>query len=195
MYISIFIRGKEIHISTTEFEKVYSVEENRHLADRSPVFLKDAIMNNADKNIEGIIYSSWPHTFTTSRIITSIVKGMVICDNNIEITGVSSFLVYLALISANTHGGDGIISIPTMRGDYFTCEYHDNKLDEMKISSIHDLENTSLPIYYETDFIFKGQNLASIQKQILNSTISHVNLTYISDKLDIHYSYTPIYKY
>ena len=193
MTISLFIRNKEFQVSTEGFNDIYKVNESRELADNIPVFLKDFISKIAISNIEKVIYSAGPASFTTIRIINSVLKGLLVSYPNVKFVGVSNFLTYMAISSKIS--ADGIIAIPTMRGDYFTCEYSNKKILTTGLLDTQSIEKYKTSIFFDNDNIYDDINLSKLQKSILNSDFNIENSNYIKNSLEIDYGFTPEYKY
>lgn len=188
MILSIFIRGKEFYVYTnTGISQIFTVSESRYLADNVVSFLASVLKND---KLKKVIYSAGPGSFTTVRIINSILKGLYISDSSIEFIGVSNFLTYLSVVSKISN--EGTIAIPTMRGDYFTCTYNEQILREQNIQNINEYSSN---IYEDNNKVFENVNLAKIQNDILNSEFSPLNKKYIYSKIEINYGFTPEYKH
>ncbi|MDR3030995.1 MAG: hypothetical protein LBU35_01255 [Holosporales bacterium] len=191
MILSFFLRLKECHIYTNTFSKIYKITETREVADNILCFIQEAIENNENRDIEKLIFSSGPGSFTSVRIVNSIAKGLYIVNKATKFISVSSFLTYLYSLST----GEGLIAIPTMRGDFFVAEYYDNILKEFEILSIEDIGKYRKNTIFEFDEAFNSQNLARNQFKVLSSELAVKNKSLVSDLLHVSYGFTPEYKH
>ena len=191
--LSLFLRGKECHISIDSFSNVYEVLETREVADNFVYFLSNAMNSCKKSEIKEVVFASGPASFTSVRIINSIVKGLYISDKKIKFVGVSSFLSYLYI--ARNISKAGILAVPTMRGDFFISEYNDSRLSETRIKNLDELNKHEAPIFFDNDSIFNETNMAVVQIQLLDSDIPAKNKSYISDSLDPEYGFTPSFKF
>ena len=187
MKLSLFIRNKEFHISCGDFAHIYKVTESREMADNIPLFLKDALDSVNFEQCDEIIYSSGPASFTTARIMNSLIKGLAISRPDLKFTGISNFLTYLHIASQTL--SDGILAIPTMRGDYFTVVFKNGELGDLELFNEFDSD-----VILDTDKKFDNVNLAYIQMNIVNIKIVKINDKYIQSTLDINYGFTPKYR-
>jgi tRNA A37 threonylcarbamoyladenosine modification protein TsaB len=193
MILSIFIHSKELHVASREFANVYTVSESRELADMVVPFLGKFLSNHKNHEIKSVIYSIGPGSFTTVRIINSIVRGLRVTVPSCNFVGISNFLTYLSVFSLrSTHG---IIAIPTMRGDYFTTEYLDCILQSQQILNIENINLYTGDKYYVDNYDFKEINLAQNQEQVLSSGLEKKNTTYIKRLLSVDYGFTPQYNH
>lgn len=183
--ISLFIRNKEFHVYNKNFLNIYSVPESRQLSDFIPMFLKDFLARVP--KFDEVIYSSGPGSFTTVRIMNALLKGLFISNPSLKFTGISNFLTYFkaAPLPPTT------IAIPTMRGDYFTCNFKNDKIINSQISTLSDPTKFCI----DSSPFFDNINLASVQYSILNTELSNQNSNYITNFLQINYGFTPEYKY
>lgn len=190
MNISIFLKGKEFHIVCGEIEDIYSESETRNLADNIPLFIDCVISKIQLNNLENLIYSSGPCSFTSIRIINSIVKAFAISFSKIKFLGVSHFLTYLCAL--NNKYQNGLIAIPTMRGDYFTTQFSDNKLNKINIKKV-STENSCLNsvTIFEDSTCFSSINLAKTQLLLLNTDIVSLNPQFLNSDFHIEYGFTP----
>ena len=187
MILSLFLRNKEFHVSCGEFEHIYKVTESREMADNVPAFLKETMDHIDFSKCSKVIFSSGPASFTTARIMNSLVKGLKISAPNLDFLGISNFLTYLYI--ASQHNSEGSIALPTMRGDYFYAAFSEKKLSDIEIFS--DLnQNTIL----DSNEIFDNINMSTIQEKLSDDNIVKMNPNYIQNSLDINYGFTPEYK-
>ncbi|MDR2667163.1 MAG: hypothetical protein LBB34_03590 [Holosporales bacterium] len=191
MIISIFIHSKEFHIASDELAEVYRVSESRELADMAVHFLAKFLSKHKHQHIKRVIHSTGPSSFTTIRIINSIVKGMRIAAPSCKFVGISSFLTYLSIFSV--HSTKGIIAIPTMRGDYFTAEYLNCTLQNQQLLSEESINLYNGDKYFADNFDYERVNLSRNQEQVLNSNLAEKNETYIKRLLSVDYGFTPQY--
>ena len=186
MILSLFIRNKEFHLSGGSFEQLSRIEETRGMADKVPELFKTFINQINFSEIDTVLYSSGPASFTTARIMNSMLKGIKIVRPDIEFVGISHFVTYLSII-AKQHE-QGTIAIPTMRGDYFTCRFVDSKLEEMNIST-----KLSNDVILSNNEILANMNLAKQQYSISNTDILKRNMDFVTHDLEIDYGITPKY--
>ncbi|MDR1390896.1 MAG: hypothetical protein LBI95_00795 [Holosporales bacterium] len=204
-FLSIFIKNKEFHIASDEFNDIYEVSESRALADTIPLFIKDVLLKrishlgNSDFKkgeiieVDEVVYPSGPASFTTMRIIGAVVKGMSVANPKTKFWGISNFLTLLSI--SNAFSKKGIIALPTMRGDYFTSEYINDKLSKMQLRDAKCISNYQGNTYFDNSDIFDNMNLACRQKEIVNSNLSICNSAYIKNTTEIEYGFTPEYKF
>ena len=189
---SFFINSEYCHVYTSEKSYIYKLSQLNKMADKVPMYIKNSLNNY---KVTKIIYSSGPLSFTTLRVINSIIKGIKIVNKNIEFIGVSNFLTYLSLTEKNNT--EGLIAIPTYRGDYFICTYDFNKkLSDISISSLENFNNVANKLLLTNDIssLFKNMNLAQQQFKILYNNISFINKEFINTSTEVIYNITPIFK-
>ena len=190
--LSLFINNGYCHIYTHENSYIYKLSQLNKMADKVPMYIKNSLPNY---KLSKIVYSAGPLSFTTLRVINSIIKGIKIVNKNIKFVGVSNFLTYLSLIETNNI--KGLIAIPTYRGDYFVCTYDSNKkLSEISICNLDYFNNVACKLVLTNDIssIFPNMNLAQQQFKILYNDISIINKEFISNSTEIIYNITPIFK-
>ena len=193
MILSFFLRGKEFHVTTFEFSKVYEVAETREIADNIVYFLADAIEMSGNDEINTVIFPAGPGSFTTTRIINSMAKGLYVVNPSTKFISVSSFLTLLSI--ARNSSDVGALAIPTMRGDYFTTCYSDCMLQASKIESTEEINNYANNVYFDNDPIFSNINLAEAQHTVLSSNLVEKNKIFVSNSLEAVYGFCPIYKF
>ena len=189
---SFFINNEYCHIYTNEKSHIYKLSQLNKMADKVPMYIKNSLPKY---KLSKIIYSAGPLSFTTLRVINSIIKGIKIVNKDIEFIGVSNFLTYLSLIQTNND--EGLIAIPTYRGDYFTCTYDSNKkLSDILICNLEYFNNVAYKLILTNDIsiLFKNMNLAQQQFKILYNNISVINNKFISNSTEIIYNITPVFK-
>ena len=155
---SFFINNECCYIYTDNSSYTYKLSQLNKMADKVPMYIKNSLPNY---KIEKVLYSAGPLSFTTLRVINSIIKGIKIVNKNIEFIGISNFLTYLSLIK--TDNTEGLIAIPTYRGDYFICTYNSHeKLSEISISNLEYFNNVAYKTILTSDIsnLFKNINLA-----------------------------------
>lgn len=193
MILSLFLRGKEFFISTESFSEVYTVLETRELADNIVDFLSVFLKKQSNQEIEKVVFSSGPGSFTSVRVLNSIVRGLYVAYPKIDFTSVSSFLPYFYSIYRTN--SEGIIAVPTMRGDFFVSKFINQTLLETKVCSSEEINKYGCKIYYDNDEAFNCLNLAKLQIELLNSNIAEFNSSLISNSLDVDYGYCPEFKH
>ena len=187
MILSLFIRNKEFHVAWGDFARAYKVNEPREMADSVPMFLKEAIDFVAFEQCNTILYSSGPASFTTARIMTSLIKGIAISRPDLKFVGISNFLTYAHI--ASQVKDSGMLAIPTMRGDYFVTSYRDGSLTDIKV--MNELPTNA---FLDDDHVFDVKNLASMQIGAINANTAAINSKYMQTSLDINYGFTPEYR-
>lgn len=192
MTISFFLQNNRFCVYSEQYSQIYEVAEMRKMADNIALFLKDVTLNANFSHYKRIVYSSGATSFTTARIIYSLLKGLRITFPALTFLGISHFLTYLTIF--NKKSPSGIITIPTMRGDYFICEYTQSLLSPAKILSIDTLKQSTQNVFFIEKSDFNNLNLAKIQFQLLNTLTLAQNLNFINNDLKIDYGFTPEYK-
>ncbi len=192
MNISIFLKDKEFHIVYGNLEDIYIEKESRNLADNIPLFISNIISKYQINNLENLFYSSGPCSFTSIRIINSIVKAFSISFPTAKFWGISHFLTYLKVLIGTY--SKGTIAIPTMRGDYFTSQFNNDKLGKINIENLPQkyLQNNDI-IFTENPDLFLNINLAKIQLDLSNTSLFFQNSQFINTDLRINYGFTPEY--
>ena len=188
MIISLFIREKEFHISNGKVNKIYAVDERCGLADMIPSAFSDYSSNIDLKSMNTLIYSNGPDTFTTLRIMTSLIKGIKIVSPDIQLISMPNFLTYKTI--ASEYYLSGSIAIPTQRGDYFVCDYTSEGESEIQI---HTTLNPSVLLI--TDRIFDNINLALLQYNHYINTRTKENTRTTETHFRIQYGINTIYTY
>lgn len=188
MTLSLFIRNQEFHVCFGDVSRIYEPASARNLADSMPVFLADFLENVDFSLCRKVIFSSGPASFTASRIMNSVVKGLAVFRPDLEFFGISNFLTYMYIASRSRP--DGCIAIPTMRGDYFCVEYCDGRLGSIKVA-----DTLFQLVILDNNEIFENINLANIQHAVIDSEVFKLNPSFMSRSLDIDYGFTPEYKY
>ena len=192
MTISFFLQNNLFYVHSEQYSKIYEVAKMRKMADSIALFLKDVALNANFSHYKRIVYSSGATSFTTARIIYSLLKGLRIAFPALTFLGISHFLTYLTIF--NKKSPSGIIAISTMRGDYFICEYNQSLLSSVKILSIDTLKRSTQIVFFIENSDFNNLNLAKLQFQLLNTPALTRNLNFINNDLKIDYGFTPEYK-
>lgn len=190
MIISLFLKGKEFHVFWGNQEYIYTEKESRNLGDNIPSFIGGILKKQPISNLKQLIYSSGPASFTSARIINSVIKGFALSFPETKFIGISNFLTYYYL--TNEADSELTIAIPTMRGDYFTAHVKDSKITEMTVASFSG-EPTNNKIVFEDDPRFSGVNLARDQFDLLNTNLIIDNPAFVNTDLRINYGFTPQY--
>ena len=188
MILSLFIRDKEFHLSSNGFEQLCRIDETHKMADKVPEIFKTFIGQINFHEIDTVLYSSGPASFTTARIMNSMLKGIKVVRPNMEFVGISHFVTYLSIIMKQHQ--QGTIAIPTMRGDYFICRFAGSQLEKMYIST--DLSNN---VIVSNNSILTNINLATQQYRISNTNVFKDNIDFITYDLEINYGITPAYSH
>lgn len=188
MIISLFIREKEFHISNGKVNKIYAVEERCGLADMIPSAFSDYLSNIDLKSMHTLIYSNGPDTFTTLRIMTSLIKGIKIVSPDIRLISMTNFLAYKTI--ASEYYLSGSIAIPTQRGDYFVCDYTSEGESEIRIHNTLDPS-----VLLNTDQIFDNINLALLQYTLYINTTTKENTGTSKTHFRIRNGINTIYTY
>jgi len=188
MILSLFIRDKEFHLSCGNFEQIYTIKETRGMADKVPEDFKTFIGQLNFREIDTVLYSSGPASFTTARIMNSMLKGIKVVHPDMKFVGISHFVTYLSIIIK--HHEQGAIAIPTMRGDYFICRFANSQLGTMYVDS--EISNDTI---ISNNPVLENINLAMQQYTINNSEVFIKNIIFITNDLEIDYGITPEYSH
>lgn len=189
MILSLFIRDKEFHLSCNGFEQLCKIAETRGMADKVPEIFRTFIKQINFSEIDTILYSSGPASFTTARIMNSMLKGIKVVHPGMKFVGISHFVTYLSIIMKQHT--QGAIAIPTMRGDYFICRFVGSQLDKMHISN----EISNDDVITSNSLLLSNINLATQQYCINNGDIFKRNMDFITYILEIDYGITPEYSH
>ena len=165
MILSIFIRDKELHISTPDFARIQKVSRTCAMAETIAGLFGEVMLRQRINDISEIIYSSGPASYTTTRIMTSVIKGFQVVKPEITPAGILTFSTYLSMLPEDK---EGFIAIPSMRGVYYVA-----KFERHKILSINEFKDLPPKTYSIDDEIFQAENLAirqykTYKNQILN---------------------------
>lgn len=188
MTLSLFIRNQEFYICFGDVSRIYEPASARNLADSIPVFLADFLEKVDFPSCRKVIFSSGPASFTTSRIMNSVVKGLAVSRPGLEFIGISNFLTYMYIASSSRPSG--CLAIPTMRGDYFCVKYCDGQLGNIEI-----LDTLLQSVILDNNEVFENINLANIQRAVIDSGVFKTNSSFTTRSLDVDYGFTPEYKY
>jgi tRNA A37 threonylcarbamoyladenosine modification protein TsaB len=169
------------------------VKEKRMMADNVIFFIDDAIKKSTCKTIKMLVFQNSPMSFTSLRIVNSLAKGFSIAKQDIKLTAVSSFLTYF--LKASTKSPNGLICIPTMRGDYFTCKYEKLMLGQIEIRDICHIKAEVSQVFFEDDLFFKDINFANAQIEALKLESANASKFIIHGMPEVNYGYTPKYNY
>ena len=207
MFYSFFVynnnQKSSVHVFSTEKNMIFEVSEPRKIADNIALFIENTLPSTP---IDEVIFSTGPSSFTTTRVINSVIKGMKIVNPSTKFIGVSTFLTYLSIINKP----NGLIALPTFRGDYFTSEFNNYILSDIEI---HDLEYVKK---YNSILDTCILNTCILDTNILDTSILNVynynlakqqfitshlddnsianNTKFISNELDIGYQITPVFR-
>ena len=195
--LSIFLREKEFHICAGDFSSIYSVLSIRDFADSCPEFLQNALKESGAQPVDKIIFPFGGASFTTVRIVNSIVKGILVFNDSAKTISVSTFLPYLyALMRHHTYFSEGLIALPTMRGDFFVVNFCSCVITKKNIMSAEEISNCKTNIFYSDDEIFRDVNFAQIQKELVcDDEFLQSNKSFVSDSAEAFYEHSPEYKY
>ncbi len=189
MILSLFIRNKEFYLSSNGFEQFCKIDAPRGLADKVPDVFKTFIGQINFSEIDTILYSSGPASFTTARIMNSMLKGIKVARPDMRFVGISHFVTYLSIVMKQHE--QGTIAIPTMRGDYFMCRFVGSQLEKMYISN----EVLNDNVISSNSPILTNINLATQQYCVSNIDILKRNTSFITYDLEIEYGITPEYSH
>ncbi len=194
MKLSICLRGKICYAATSsENALVHESENLRSVSDDIVPFIRDVI-DGKEGEISELIVSAGPGSFTSIRVLNSIARGILITKPSISVVSVSNFLPYLMILRQHKKD-DGIIAIPTMRGDFFCMDFLDDSIYNYRVCDEDVLQDTYQNVYFDDSEIFNSHNFAGVQLEILGSNIANINKNLIHNNLDVVYGFDPEYKY
>jgi tRNA A37 threonylcarbamoyladenosine modification protein TsaB len=179
--LSIFVNGYKYFIATKKYRKEVLGAENVISA------IEKVITNEENE----IIFSSGPDTFTSMRVIGSIIKGISLCAPQVTFLAISNFLTLFSLVPNDIDFG--IIAIDTMRGDFYCMDFTGMLLTNYRLIKKEELCSNNNFIIYNKNV--NNVNLAKIQINMLNSEKFNINQHLIAKSLKINYGTTPQYKY
>lgn len=177
MILSIFLHDNQFHIASEYDAEIYNVTDKRKMADNIMLFIDGFLKNANISDVDKIVFPNGPASFTSIRIINSLVKGLCIAKPDIKHIGVSNFLTYIYVKNKPS----GTVSIPTQRGDFFVADYFDWQIKKTYLSD----QNCTISI---------EKNLAKAQIDLLDSDMVAKNSNFITQDFVLDYGFTPVFK-
>ncbi len=187
--LSLFICGPLCSVSCQMFNKQIICSELRHTSEVMVSLLEEAI--NSSNGFYECYFSEGPGSFTSVRVIGSIVKGIYLSDNDKKFTAISSFLTLLACIPSDV--SNGTIAINTMRGDFYCMDFIGNRLLNYRVVGKQVLCHLS-NVFYDIDLLSSSYNVAQLQYALVGSIKYTNNLSLVSNIMRCDYGITPQYK-
>ncbi len=184
--LSIAICDNKCYIATKQLVIDAVCNDIRHTSERMLELLTQIITDKFDT----LIFSSGPESFTTMRVIGSVVKGIKLCYPNIEIIAISTFLSLFSIISLNQQNGS--IAINTRRGDFYCMDFHELRLYNKRIINSNFKRNT---VFIDAELTRNKINLAEQQIKLLNTEKFIQNQQLIQHFTNIDYGTNPIYTF
>ncbi|MDR0552626.1 MAG: hypothetical protein LBG13_00855 [Holosporales bacterium] len=185
--LSIFLNNKKCYAATNESRAMIECSTIQKVSD---VFIPMLSNLPEIREINKIIFPIGPGSFTSIRVINSVVKGFSIVGHR-ELIPVSSFLPFFIALPESIK--TGTIAISTGRGDYFCAQFNNNIIErELSIvSSVYDLQNAFL----DKDEIFADINLADVMLTNIDSPKAALNINNSSNKTPCEptYGFSPNY--
>lgn len=179
MRLSIFMSYNECFAATDGMRLARTCDANNKASEVLVSMLELLIASK----VTHIFFPSGPHSFTSTRIIHSIVSGLKIVNPNMKLTAVSCFLTYAAALKRND---PYTIAISTRKGDFYCMDCIDGILQNYRVAVPDGV------VFYDSAEFYA--NLASLQLNIQNNSLFEKNKELVTDSTDINYSATPVYK-
>ncbi|MDR0695265.1 MAG: hypothetical protein LBF56_00615 [Holosporales bacterium] len=180
---------KKTHLN--QRAQIYNMVATHEMADKIVLSMGDMLSGNRHEFVASVVYPAGPNTFTATRILMAVGKGISITNPATRFVGVSNFLTYLSIIPEKSDRG--LITMPAKRGDFFTCEYLGRTLQDQRILSTRDIDKYRYDIFHEEDSIFDDVNLADQQDFVLSSVLATQNASHIQIGLQVNYAFLPEY--
>lgn len=184
--LSIAICNNKCYIATEQFTNSVVCQDIRNTSE----VMLDLMTQTTSKKFDTLIFSSGPGSFTTMRVIGSIVKGIRLCHPNIEIVAISTFLSLFSLVPLDQLNGS--IAINTLRGNFYCMDFHQLKLYNERII---DSTLTNNAFFFDTELISSEINLAEQQINLLNTDKFIQNQQLIQYSTNINYGTRPTYTF
>ncbi len=191
--LSFFLCHNCCHIFSPYISRMHVLADAYKIADIAPLLLSDEIRKT---NIIEVVYSAGVLTFTTQRIVTSIVKALNVVHPKARFISVSNFLTYFYIKKSC----DAIV-INSYCGNFFYREVIDGKLSEQSSDLLETLKSKYKNIVMDSDILNNDTNLAYMQYVALcnyfNGEIPDVindEKGLIKETIEIEYSSTPLYR-
>lgn len=163
--------------------RIYKVSEQHKIADLTPLFL-----GNEFRNLDKVIFPLEPLSFTTVRVVNSVVKALKIVYPATCFIGISNFLTYFHAVNENCDA----IAINSYRGDFYYRSITDGKFSQQAIATMDELKHKYKKPIFDVDLLRDDTNLAFVQYSALYS--SYADKEFIREGTEIEYVYTPHYR-
>lgn len=165
--------------------RIYKVSEQHKIADLIPFFLSSEL-----QNVNKVVFPLGPLSFTTVRIVNSVIKALKIAHPNTKFIGVSNFLTFFYVV----HGNCDVIAINSYRGDFYYRSVINAVFSKQSVGSMDEIKQIYKNPVFDTDLLLSGNNLAFAQYATLYERYSCNNRFLIRETTDVEYATTPIYK-
>lgn len=163
--------------------RVYKVYEQHKIADLTPLFL-----GNEFYNLDKVIFPLEPLSFTTVRVVNSVVKALKIVYPTTRFIGVSNFLTYFHVVN----GSCDAIAINSYRGDFYYRSIANGKFSKQAVATMDELKHKYKKTIFDVDLLQADTNLAFVQYSALYN--SHATKEFIHEGIEVEYTYTPHYR-
>lgn len=181
--LSFFVSNNCCHIYSENKLQIHKITEPHRIADLIPLFLKSEL-----QKVDELIFPLGPLSFTTVRIVNSVVKALKIARPNTKFVGVSSFLTYFCIAQGNCD----VIAINSYRGNFYYRSIEHNKFSEQAVGTMDEIQQKYKNPLFDTDLLQTCSNLAFAQYISLYNRYSDTEL--VQETTDIEYAFTPIYR-
>jgi tRNA A37 threonylcarbamoyladenosine modification protein TsaB len=179
--LSIFVNGHKYFVSSEKYaEEILGLEN-----------VVSVIQKIMSKNENKVVFSAGPDTFTSMRVIGSIVKGISLCAPQMTFLSISNFLTLFSLVPNDIDSGT--IAIDTMRGDFYCMDFTGILLNGYRLIREEELSSNNGYVLYNNKI--RDKNLAISQIETLKNEKFKANMHLISKSIGINYGNTPQYKY
>ena len=181
--LSFFIISNCCHVYSENKLRIHKIAEPHRIADLIPLFLSTEL-----QSIDKVVFPLGPLSFTTVRIVSSIVKALNIVYPNAKFIGVSNFLTFFYAVRKNCD----VIAINSYRGDFHYRSVTNDTFSEQAVGVADEIRQAYKNPLFDTDLLSSDTNLAFAQYASLYAGCTNEEL--IRETTDIEYAFTPIYR-
>lgn len=181
--LSLAICGRNCYISFNNKEQCIICPDIRDTSEQMLRLLEQISIDDFNE----VVFSAGPGSFTSMRIIGSIIKGIELCKPSIKILSISTFLSLFSIIPCKYTSGT--IAIDTIRGDFYCMDFIDLRLYNRRICRKESIQNAFCDIN-----LLNNTNLASQQIKLLQMKKFLTNQELIHYSSVIDYGINPNYK-